>query len=104
MAHNNPERKQGDKVTIAILIGIAIYTVIVSALFPTIFGERMPTALATSLALIDNMTHSPYSTTVDAIAQAAPTFLLVTFYVGIIVTWIEVAKIGNSIAHRLDAS
>jgi hypothetical protein len=104
---NNPERKQ-DKVTVAILIGIAIYIVsmpIVYCLFPTVFGEHMPTALAATLALIDNLTHSPYLTANRAMAQVIPAYLLATAYVTELAMWLGffdlMSRLGNYIIRRI---
>jgi hypothetical protein len=106
MAHYICERKQENKATVAFLIGIIAYAVATYALLPTILAERTPPMVAAmaTMTSIDDMIHSPSSTTLEAIAQTTPTFLLVTFYVGMIVTWLEVVRLGISIVRRLDAS
>lgn len=103
MAHYICERRQVDKATVTFLIGIIAYAVATYALLPTILAERRPPMVAT-MTLIDNLIHSPSSTTLEAIAQTTPTFLLVTFYLGIVFTWYEVFKPVISIIRRLDAS
>lgn len=106
MAHYICERKRVNKATVALLIGIIAYAVATYALLPTIRAEPTPPMVAAmaTMTLIDDMIHSPSSTTLEAIAQTTPTFLLVTFYVGMIVTWLEVARYGISIIRRLDVS
>jgi len=107
------DSSQGHKATIAFLIGTIAYVAVFASqpqILATILAEHSPTMvkLMGTMALVDDLAHSPSSTLAYTvaqleyvIAQVALIFFLATGAIGIVTVWLDfcerMRKLGNSI-------